>query len=463
MKNLAKTLLIALSLTLVFGVMAFTASASEELTPEIIAKNIEYTDKTAIQFAVDPATVDTADVKLVVTRPDSSEFTVTKYEVAPYAINGVNGALIFTIEGLPASAICDTVTVVVKSGDNESAPYTYSVAEYFYERLYSDGIVNAAEGKDAARKEFYETYLANAAAAQKLFRNFDENGNPSENPIPLVTEYNVLAVKDGVLANGKEVMLSTETITSAVYANDTLAANKFFTNKWTVTTYGETNTTATVANGAEVTSSGCVSVTPVYTDATGEYFLSDEKGTRWDYDTLSSIDASSVSQASGSITIKDGSMYFEDGAAESVAMYAKFYNGTVAGCTIFEFDFKLKTSWGSYPIQIKVANLQYTIYNEGGLKIEANGTKVPLGIGFNEWGTLRFEHYYSQKVVKVFVNNKFLVDINTTSEGSTKQSSIIYLTSNERGKESDADLWIDNVYAGNIDKAFVAGDPKASN
>ena len=461
MKNLAKTLLIALSLTLVFGVMAFTASASEELTPEIIAKNIEYTDKTAIQFAVDPATVDTADVKLVVTRPDSSEFTVTKYEVAPYAINGVNGALIFTIEGLPASAICDTVTVVVKSGDNESAPYTYSVAEYFYERLYSDGIVNATEGKDAARKEFYETYLANAAAAQELFRNYDSNGN-YVGGTTLVTDLNVLAIKDGVLANGKEVMLSAETITSAVYANDALAQNKFFVGKWTVTTYGDTNTTATVANGDTVTANGIVSVTPVYTDATGEYFLSSEKGTRWDYDTITSIDSTTITQAGGSITIKDGAMYFEDGEAESTSMYAKFYNGNVGSCTIFEFDFKLKQSWGTYPIQIKVANIQYTIYNESVLKIEANGTKVPLGVKFNEWGTLRFEHYYAEKVLKVYVNNEFLVDI-STQEGVTKQSSIIYLTSNERSKGSDADLWIDNVYAGSIDKAFVAGDPKASN
>ena len=461
MKNLAKTLLIALSLTLVFGVMAFTASASEELTPEIIAKNIEYTDKTAIQFAVDPATVDTADVKLVVTRPDSSEFTVTKYEVAPYAINGVNGALIFTIEGLPASAICDTVTVVVKSGDNESAPYTYSVAEYFYERLYSDGIVNATEGKDAARKEFYETYLANAAAAQELFRNYDSNGN-YVGGTTLVTDLNVLAIKDGVLANGKEVMLSAETITSAVYANDALAQNKFFVGKWTVTTYGDTNTTATVANGDTVTANGIVSVTPVYTDATGEYFLSSEKGTRWDYDTITSIDSTTITQAGGSITIKDGAMYFEDGEAESTSMYAKFYNGNVGSCTIFEFDFKLKQSWGTYPIQIKVANIQYTIYNEGVLKIEANGNKVPLGVKFNEWGTLRFEHYYAEKVLKVYVNNEFLVDI-STQEGVTKQSSIIYLTSNERSKGSDADLWIDNVYAGSIDKAFVAGDPKASN
>ena len=203
-------------------------------------------------------------------------------------------------------------------------------------------------------------------------------------------------------------------------------------------------------------------VTPIYTDATGEYFLSSEKGTRWDYDTLTSIDATTISQASGSITISDGAMYFEDGDAENVAMYAKFYDGTVADCTIFEFDFKLKQSYGSYPIQLKIANIQYTIYNDGGLKIDANGTKTPLGINIGEWGTLRFEHYYDEQVLKVFVNNEFLVDIKT-STGSTKQSSIIYLTGNERNRASDADLWIDNVYAGSVNKTFVAGDSKAAN
>ena len=460
MNKLTKIFLSAIVLSLVIGASVAVAAGAEETSaiPAIVGKNIVYTDMTAIQIAVDSDTVDANDVKLLAT-VNGETATYTKYEVSTDA--AVAGDYVFTVKGIPASAISDEITFTVVSGDKESLPFTYSIAEYFYERLYSDGIINATAGMDAARKAFYETYLANGAAAQELFRNYDKDGK-YVGGTTLVTDYNVLAINKGTLSNGKEVILSTDTITSAVIANAALAADKTFTGKWTVTTYGETVTTETVANGADVTSNGIVAVTPVYTDATGEYFLSSEKGSRWDYDTLSSIDSATISQAKGSITISDGAMYFDDGDQENAAMYAKFYNGTEAACTIFEFDFKLKQSYGSYPIQLKIANIQYTIYNDGGLKIDANGTKVALGVAFNKWANLRFEHYYAEKVLKVFVNNEFLVDINT-SAGSTKQTSIIYLTGNERNKLSDADLWIDNVYAGSINKTFVAGDPKAAN
>lgn len=465
MNKLTKILLLALTLVLVIGAsVAVVASAEDDVLPTIIGKNLVYTDMTAIQIAVDPATVDAKDVKLLAT-VDGKTATYTSYEVS--TDSDVAGAYVFTIKGIPASAISDEVTIVVESGDKASEPFTYSVAEYFYERLYSDGIVNATEGKNAARKEFYETYIANGAAAQELFRNYDSNGN-YVGGTTLVTNYNVLAVKDGVLANGKEVMLSTDAITSTVTANASLAADKSFTGKWTVTTYGDTNTTATVANGADVTSSGYVSVTPVYTDATGEYFLSSEKGSRRDYDTLTSI-SDTISVAGGAISISDGSLFFEDGAAQDAGMFVKYWLSYPSSysCSVIEFDFKIDQVYGTSPISIFINGIDKAIYytkidNAFYLTMQdESGTHVKLGTAPKKWANIRIEQYKDLGKAKVYINNEFVMDMNWAYKAN--DSFRVQLNANERKTESDANLWIDNVYVGHITKTFVAGDPKAAN
>lgn len=450
--------------SLVSIVTAFTVfgSAQESLKPEIIGKNIVYTDKTAIQFAIAPNTVDKNDVELVFTRSNGTEVTLTDYEETTAVINGISGALIFTIEGVPASSICDTVNVVVKSCGKESTPFTYSVAEYFFERLYSDGIINATpeDALASRQKSLYENYLAYAESAQELFKNYYGTQN-----IPLVSSYSYIGGAGAVFANGNDSMLSSDEFVTTITANETLAADKAFNGKWTVISYGEKITETTVTNGDTVSVSGPKAVVPQYTEDTdirGEYFYSDAPGTRWDFDNDTMVSSDIIYSAGnkGAIVISDGALLLDDGDAENVNMYVKFQDSTEGSCAVFEFDFKLKESLGGYPIIIYIADTRHIIYNEDGLKIDANGTKIPLEISMNQWGTLRLEHYYSEKVLKVFVNNEFFVDINT-SEGKPNQPGCIYLTGNERKTASDADLYIDNVYAGNIDKTFVSGDPKA--
>ena len=133
---------------------------------------------------------------------------------------------------------------------------------------------------------------------------------------------------------------------------------------------------------------------------------------------------------------------------------------------LFEFDFKLDQAYGSYPLQIKVANLTHTIFfpkidGVNRLAMKVNGVDTPLGINLKQWVTIRFEHYYDENVLKVFVNNEFVFDI-ATSTGAKGQTPMIYLTSNERKTGSNADLWIDNVYVGHLTKTFVSGNPKAA-
>lgn len=455
MNKLTKILLLALTLVLVIGAsVAVVASAEDEVLPTIIGKNLVYTDMTAIQIAVDPATVDAKDVKLLAT-VDGKTATYTSYEVS--TDSDVAGAYVFTIKGIPASAISDEVTIVVESGDKASEPFTYSVAEYFYERLYSDGIVNATEGKNAARKEFYETYIANGAAAQELFRNYDKNGN-YVGGTTLVTDYTVLAVEKGTFANGKEIILSaTDALTSKVTANAALAADKSFTGKWTVTTYGKTVTTATVANGADATApAGFVTaVTPVYTDAIGDFFKNDAiAGKRFDYDadnaTAYPIEGGKDTFVSNKV--ENGSLVFSRIPDTTGEGYMSFKNlNTKTNVFVFESDtrfsgFTKGTSVIKIRFQLGGIDDQITISHSGStITINAASGSGSVKINENEWYNLRFELNIETRTYNIFVNNEFKGTIKSTQTGTGSSARVLYYL---LGGGQDGVVEFDNIYYG---------------
>ncbi|MBO5010203.1 MAG: hypothetical protein J6D20_05860 [Clostridia bacterium] len=464
MKNrFSKITLLVLSLAFVLGVaFALSAGAEENVKPEIIGKNISYTDKTAIQIAVDAATVNKDDVELVVTKADGTEITVTKPESK--TINGKN-ALVFTLEGIPASAICENVTIVVKSGDNQCDPFTYSVAEYFYERLYSDGVINATEGKPLSQKELYERYLSYGAAAQDLFLNYDDNGNRVAEPVTLVDKYNVVAISKGVLDNGNEVMISPESFTTTVTANADLAADKTFTGKWTVTTYGETVTTETVENGATVTANGIIAVTPVYTDATGDFYLSENAGTRIDFD------AENPSMPTVSIPNKNETAVAELSVADGALSLKKLQNGSGTESYIrynydvptddfstpvyvFESDISFYATYtGGAFAQLELSNCGYTItvnmkLVSGEVKIytgsEANGISVKI----NELKNIRFECDYSNNKLVYCVDNEVVKVADVTYSTSSSKRIILKHASSGYGGQK---FTIDNIYLGIVE------------
>ncbi len=208
-------------------------------------------------------------------------------------------------------------------------------------------------------------------------------------------------------------------------------------------------------------------------DATGDYYLSDTVGTRYDYDASgATLPETSYDGTTGSFAIVDGSLMLEDGDAEAKEMVAKFGCATPGeyNCTVFEFDYKLNQAFGSYPIQVKIANTSHLLYYKDQREYDAsygtgyklclliNGAYVPIGASVGKWCNLRFEYYYTEAMLKVFVNNEFSCEMNVS--GGTAGTSMIYLTGNERGKTSNADLYIDNVFSAHLTKTYVAGDPK---
>ena len=89
-----------------------------------------------------------------------------------------------------------------------------------------------------------------------------------------------------------------------------------------------------------------------------------------------------------------------------------------------------------------------------------DGKYIPLGAKVGSWCTLRFEHYYNEGIMKVYVDNEYVLDM-TVAKGSAGDA-VIYLTSLERSKTSNADLYIDNVFVGHIVNEFAAGAPETN-
>lgn len=234
---------------------------------------------------------------------------------------------------------------------------------------------------------------------------------------------------------------------------------------------------------------GDPSLAPPEMDAKGEYFLAQKEGLVsgkiWDYEVIEDIGSAEVSYSggydkpaddptrvatkTGSFAVTGGALKFEDGDQEyngdMIAKYYLSYSGLTYNCTVFEFDFKIDQVWGSYPMQIKVgSNSNLTIWLDSGKLCVKNaaGALVPLGTPVGAWSTIRFEAYYESKTIKIFVNNEYVVDVAFAGDAGTPTPSI-YLTSNERQRLSDANLWVDNVYVGHLTKTFVAGDPAAQN
>lgn len=202
-------------------------------------------------------------------------------------------------------------------------------------------------------------------------------------------------------------------------------------------------------------------------DAKGDYFLDESaNGGRWDYDNESTSLPSVDNGTTGQFIVSDGSLKIEGGAAENIQMVAKFwlsYSGltinTNYNTDIFEFDFMLTAASSETPMYVKVANIAYKIYknDDGTLSLEVGSTMTNLGVSVGEWATLRLEHYTAQNKLKIFVNNEYLAERNTGKAGQA--SAMIYLSAEERATDSDADIFVDNVYLGHLMTNYVAGDP----
>ena len=297
MKLSNKAVSIALSLVLAISfVLPITSFAESENVgalsePSIVKKNVAYGDRVQLLFATDVAAESADELKLVYYTLEDGEYVAknaTKLSASDennYSENGVKYAT-FVTEGVSPSRTTEMVYAGVYYGD--TAPEMaecekYSLLEYFYDRLYRDGIVNATEGKDLQRKALYEEYIDYADAAQKFF-------NPTAAKI---SDFGYVAVRDGshslesnLVASGASASL---TYSGAI---PTLGYYDFEggLSAWKVTTYAIDGSvsTAEIAADAALTVDGIKIVEPI--SATGAL----PEGVTWYAGAANSVSSATV-------------------------------------------------------------------------------------------------------------------------------------------------------------------------
>ena len=212
MKKFTKLLVVALSVVLLVGAIVGVSAtaADDEVTYSsyddfISSVNVSYADKLQLYFAIDVTHANfKIDTKNTVKNSTATTYTdgtidsiVCKIGNKTYnleaepekiTINGNRPVYIVKTPGIAPKDILTDVTLTVKlSGDKVTATtdgttttetgrtayhytdtVTYSVAEYFFERLYKNGVLNATDADALAQKELYLATLAYADAAQEL-------------------------------------------------------------------------------------------------------------------------------------------------------------------------------------------------------------------------------------------------------------------------------------------------------
>lgn len=239
-----KIAFLAMSLALIMG-MLFAFSISADTSPEIISQNVAYEGDFALMYAVKADTA-TAPVSLYLyyEEPTATSVAAKKYvSNAPedIKISGVTvSSYVFKTEGVSAKDMADVFYVQAIDADGDKSDVMrYSVGEYLYERLATEGITEVQEA-------FYHQTLSFGAAAQALL-------TPTQTPI---TEYRFVKVIDGVLADG---------YSTGIYPIGTkLTPSANGVKAWSVTSYADDKTASqsTIAAGASFDLAGITIVTP---------------------------------------------------------------------------------------------------------------------------------------------------------------------------------------------------------
>ncbi len=204
MKKLTAIFAVALTLALLLGaVVGFSASADESAPVAqaeekwVISANVSYADDIHPYFAIDASLVE--DASLLSVTVDGKATSISESSVQIKA--GVF-AYVVEAEGVSAKNISKALPIVVKYNGEIVEETSYSVAEYFFERLYKNDLINAAEAEDILRKELYIATLEYGAAAQKVL---------PVSGVPYVADFSYMygeGIESGLYKNGDIVPVS---------------------------------------------------------------------------------------------------------------------------------------------------------------------------------------------------------------------------------------------------------------
>ena len=263
--NLTKILVAILSFSLLLGAIVGITTAADEsdvyLENADVERNVQYESQTYLLYRVAKSAIkaeDEAALCMQIARVDGS--IVGK--VTP-KIDG--DYYVFTTQGVPAKELNTKEVVTVMSGSKAISPkITWSVEDYLYERLYSDGYAEVAEGGkadygvddglDFERRQLYYDLLKYGVEAQKLLAPDAEDKIGDS----------AFVFADKALATYGRFDQPTK-ITLRYDGTKTPAGDTFL--GWECSmydAYGDLVETVYAADGSVLTAEGYIKTTPVY-------------------------------------------------------------------------------------------------------------------------------------------------------------------------------------------------------
>jgi hypothetical protein len=167
--NLIKIFAPVVAIALLIGALVGISASAAETTPAIVSKNVEYGSELYLYYAVDKATVE-GTPKLEVVTADGTQVLKT---VTAYDEENVNGTdcYIFKTAGIAPGQLNKVEYVRAVGTNGASDIVSYSIEQYFYERLYKQGYAakTEADGIDYDRRNLYFGFLEYGKSAQDLF------------------------------------------------------------------------------------------------------------------------------------------------------------------------------------------------------------------------------------------------------------------------------------------------------
>jgi len=467
-KRFSKVLITVFSaILLICALVGFGAAAAEtDEVYSIKSINVLHGDTTTVLIAVDLP----ADEALI-TAPDAEvkytlgENTLTAdFHSYQYIEKYGKYYPVYYTVGIPAKDMGEAVVAEAhKAGATPASPAyaNVSVVEYLYTRLYKNGIIEAAEGEDADRKEMYLALLNYGAWAQKvLWNNKAEN---KDNQRTLVTDYIYVTAK-GATVNGEEGILLDKS--AAVSLSAPLVA-EYKIAGWQATSYDKAGKAieTKLLDTATYTPTASTLISPAYARAWEDY----EDGT-----TSNSID-NTGGGGTASIVTEDGNSFYRVAKPEDKSAQEYIYTPnagltyTDSDCVVYEAKLRVDfdtSNQGSFFILYGRYNgfKKFSIQNEAAGSEELtisdwrDGASTTLsgkiGVKVGEWFTFRVENYKdaaNNTIARVYINGVYFgesTNAGTNMNGDNANCNYNNITICSNNNMLNCKLDIDDVYVG---------------
>ena len=483
----SKFLVLALTLALlVCAVFAITASAEDDGNVAILSKNVVYSSNVQMMFAVDVTLEEAKDVVVKYYFESDPEVifiatlnNVTNPDMIYTDANGVKHPSFSTI-GIPSKEYGNKVYISAQmKGATAEAEYDeYSVAEYFYEKLYAQGYVFETEGANYNRRQLYVSYLNCGAYAQQVLINDKYQKNEL-----LVTDYNYLALADGVTgakngfyADGASVELALGNYAGAVPANMQFDAWQLYK----FASFGaEPTVTELSGDSCTLTADATYIVAPVFVPAlpggNGAYYNAYKAGTAsgtvYDFSEYGTIsDFYGVSKTIyASPTLTSDAKYITYTKTQDISDQIKYALNfeaaeSTTNETVIEMDIRINGEInGIKPLFIlEIANRGYVrqIYfgcDANGNIIFSNGSKDTVAgyVGFeaNKWHNIRIvisaqenANTSEKGYADFYVDNEYVCKAKLNGTGTNDRNRVIFTM--HQNFTTNSSIEVDNVFVG---------------